>query len=129
MDHLPEIVMLIRTLAYRVSILCTNLIANYTQIKKNIQPEPSFPHSKVLVTFSYHESVRSSPYPTFLFLKTHLNIILLLHRLYPKWFLSLRFPPTHCIGLFSTLYSYMRQASHFFRFDHPKSIQQNNQIS
>ena len=34
MDHLPEIVMLIRTLAYRVSSLCTTLIANYTQIKK-----------------------------------------------------------------------------------------------
>ena len=34
MDHLPEIVMLIRTLAYRVSSLCTTLIANCTQIKK-----------------------------------------------------------------------------------------------
>jgi len=28
LDHLPEIVMLIRTLAYRVISLCTTLIAN-----------------------------------------------------------------------------------------------------
>jgi len=51
LDHLPEIVMLIRTLAYRVSSLCTTLTANYTQ-KKNML-EVGRPVLKALAAFTF----------------------------------------------------------------------------
>ena len=51
----------------------------------------SSPHSQVPATCPYHQPVRSSPYPTTHFLKTHLNIIHPTTPGPPKLSLSLRF--------------------------------------
>ena len=59
-----------------------------------MEPEGSLPHSQVSATSSYHEPVRSRPYPISQLLKVSLNIILLFAPECPKQALSLRFPLT-----------------------------------
>jgi hypothetical protein len=54
--------------------------------------EGSLPHSQLLDTCLYLESVQSSPYPTFHFLKIYLTIILPSTTGSPHWSLFLRFP-------------------------------------
>ena len=53
----------------------------------------SLPHSQVPTTCPYPEPARSSPHPTPHFLKIHLNIVLPYMPGFPKWSVSLRFPP------------------------------------
>jgi hypothetical protein len=72
-----------------------------------MEPQVSLPHSQVSTTCPYPEPVRSIPYPTSHFLKTHLNIILPSWPGSPKWPLSLRFPhqkPVHASPLPHTRY-------------------------
>jgi len=57
-----------------------------------MEPEGSLPHSQVPATCPYPEPARSSPYPTFYFLKINFIIILPSTPGSSKWSLSLRFP-------------------------------------
>jgi len=64
-----------------------------------MEPKNSLPHSQVPATCPYSEPARSSPFPTYHFLKIHFNIILPSTPGSPKWSLSLGFPPKPCIRL------------------------------
>ena len=71
-------------------------------------------------SISVPEPDRSSPYPTFHFLKIHLNIILPSTPGAPKWSLSFRF--LHQNLLSSPHTRYMLHPPHSSRFDHPNNI-------
>ena len=88
-----------------------------------MQPQGSLPHSQVPVTCPYPEPARSSPYPTFYFLKIYLNIILPSTPGFPKWFLSSRFP--HQIPVYASPLPhmcYLPRPSHSSLIGHPKNI-------
>ena len=57
-----------------------------------MEPEGSLPHSQLPATCPYPEPEQSSPYPTYHFLKIHLNIILPSMPGSSKRSLSFRFP-------------------------------------
>ena len=57
-----------------------------------MEPEGSLPQSQVPATCPYPEPARSSPHPTYHFMKIHFNIILPSTPGSLQWPLSLRFP-------------------------------------
>jgi len=86
--------------------------------------EGSLPHSQVPATCPYLEPALSSPYPTSLFLKINLNIILPSTPGSPQWSLSLRFPHQNPVYASPLSHArYMPHPSNSSRFYHPKNIE------
>ena len=88
-----------------------------------MEPEGSLPHSQLPATCPYPQPARSSPCPTSLFLKIHLNIILPSKPGSTKWFPSLWFPHQNPAYTSPVLHTrYMTRSSHSSRFYHPNNI-------
>jgi len=89
-----------------------------------MEPEGSLPNSQLPATCPYSGPARYVPYLTTThFLKIHLNVILPLTPVYPKWSLSLRFP--HQNPVYASLLPhrhYMPRPSNSSRFYHPNDI-------
>jgi len=87
-----------------------------------MESEGSLPHSQQTATCPYPEPVRSSPCPTFHFLKIYLNIIPPSMRRSSNWSLSLRFPPKPVYTALLPHKCYMPRPSHFSFFDHANKM-------
>ena len=88
-----------------------------------MKPEGSLRHSQQPATCPYPEPDRSSPYPASLFLKIHLNIILLFTPGTPNGSPSLRFPHLNSVCASHLPHTrYMLHPSHSSRFDHSNNI-------
>ena len=88
-----------------------------------MEPKRSLPLSQVPATCPYPERARSSPYPTYHFLKIHLNINLPSTPGFPKWPLNLRFPNQNSVYASPLTHTcYMPHPLYSSWFYHPGNI-------